>query len=439
VRLCTGVEDPQHRLQHESRGDRLADKVPVGDVLLRIVLPNPLKCESPRFGTLEVLRQRARSINFGITSNVAKELTMTKQRADLGRITLSVLFIGGLIGGSLWILSPFLGASIWATMIVVATWPMMRRIERMCGGRRTPAVAVMSLGLLAILIVPLGVALQAILGHVDELAALLERLPGMHLPAAPDWLGRVPLAGERIQEAWNQVAAEGFAEVMVRAQPYFRTTAAWLAQYAGSFAVLLVQFILIVILSAVLYAGGEAWAAWIRSFARKLAAEQGDRMVVLAGQAIRGVALGVVVTALVQSILGGIGLAIVGVPYAGVLTAIMFALCIAQLGPIIVLLGATAWAFNNLGVGWATFMLVWALVVGVMDNFLRPVLIRRGADLPMLLIIAGVIGGLIAFGIVGIFVGPVVLAVAYTLLDSWIATDSRGTAAPLDLAARAEQ
>jgi predicted PurR-regulated permease PerM len=364
---------------------------------------------------------------------------MTAQRTELGRITLSVLFIGGLIAGSLWILSPFLGAFVWATMIVVATWPLMRRIERMCGGHRTPAVAVMSLGLLAILIVPLGVALQTVLGHVDELAALLERLPEMQLPSAPEWLNRIPLAGERIQVAWNQLVDQGLADVMAQAQPYIRTGAAWLAHRAGSFAVLLVQFGLIVVLTAVLYAGGEAWAAWIRGFARRLADEQGDRMVVLAGQAIRGVALGVVVTALVQSILGGIGLAIVGVPFAGVLTAIMFALCIAQLGPIIVLLGATAWAFYYLGVGWATFLLVWSLVVGTLDNFLRPVLIRRGADLPLLLIFAGVIGGLIAFGIVGIFVGPVVLAVAYTLLDSWIAADSGGKPAPLDVGAEAGQ
>ncbi len=283
----------------------------------------------------------------------------------------------------------------------------------------------MSLGLLAILIVPLGVALQAILGHADEFVALLERLPQMQLPAAPEWLDRIPVAGARIEAAWNQLAGEGFANLMVQAQPHFRSVGAWLAQHAGGFAMLLVQFVLIVILSAVLYAGGESWAAWVRGFARRLADEQGDRMVVLAGQAIRGVALGVVVTALVQSILGGIGLAIVGVPFAGVLTAIMFVLCIAQLGPLIVLLGATAWAYGSLGAGWGTFMLVWALVIGLMDNFLRPMLIKRGADLPLLLIFAGVIGGLVAFGIVGIFVGPVVLAVAYTLLDSWIAADTR--------------
>jgi predicted PurR-regulated permease PerM len=347
---------------------------------------------------------------------------MTGPTTDLGRITLSVLFIGGLIASSLWILAPFLGAFIWATMIVVATWPMLRRIERAFGDRRAPAVALMSVGLLAILIVPLAVALQALLGHADDIVGLLGRLPAMQLPAAPDWLGNVPLAGERLEAAWNQLADGGLAGVMEQVQPYVRDVAAWLAARAGSIAGLFLQFLLIVILSAVLYARGEAWAAWARGFARKLADDRGDRMVVLAGQAIRGVALGVVVTALVQSVLGGIGLAIAGVPFAGVLTTIMFALCIAQLGPILVLLGATVWAYHSLGAGWGTFMLVWALVVGLMDNFLRPVLIKRGADLPLLLIFTGVIGGLLAFGIVGIFIGPVVLAVAYTLIDDWVAS-----------------
>jgi predicted PurR-regulated permease PerM len=364
---------------------------------------------------------------------------MTSKRPDLGRITLSVLFIGGLIVGSLWILSPFLGAFIWATMIVVATWPVMRRVERTLGGRRVPAVALMSIGLLAILLVPLGVAIQAIVGHTDELVTLLERVPEAQLPAAPEWLVGIPLAGERLEAAWTSLASEGLADLLAQAQPHLRAVATWLAQHAGGFALLLVQFVLIVILAAVLYAGGESWAAWARGFARKLADERGDRMVVLAGQAIRGVALGVVVTALVQSILGGIGLAIAGVPFAAVLTAIMFALCVAQLGPIIVLGGATVWAYASLGTGWGTFLLVWTLVVGTLDNFLRPVLIRRGADLPLLLIFAGVIGGLVAFGVVGIFVGPVVLAVAYTLLDDWVASGKRESSGQRDAGAATGQ
>jgi predicted PurR-regulated permease PerM len=315
-------------------------------------------------------------------------------------------------------------------MIVVATWPMMRRVESAFGGRRAPAVAVMTLGLLAILIVPLAVALQAILDHAGDVVSLLGKLPTAQLPAAPEWLGQVPLVGERAQEVWNHVAGAGMADLAQRARPYAGAATTWFGRQAGSFALVLVQFVLIVVLSAVFYAGGESWAAWVRRFGRRLADDQGDRMVVLAGQAIRGVALGVVVTALVQSVLGGIGLAIAGVPFAVPLTAVMFALCIAQLGPILVLLSATAWAFYSLGAGWGIFLLVWSLVVGLMDNFLRPLLIRRGADLPLLLIFAGVVGGLVAFGVVGIFVGPVVLAVAYTLIDNWVSvepsTDDRG-------------
>jgi predicted PurR-regulated permease PerM len=181
-----------------------------------------------------------------------------------------------------------------------------------------------------------------------------------------------------------------------------------------------VQFLLTVVLAALMYAGGDSAATTVRRFGQRLAGVYGDNAVVLAGQAIRGVALGVGVTAVVQSGLGGVGLAIAGVPFAGLLTAVMLLLCIAQLGPALVLFPAVAWLFWSDQNGWGIFLLVWALVVVTMDNFLRPVLIKRGADLPLLLIFAGVIGGLLAFGLIGIFVGPVVLAVAYTLLDAWI-------------------
>jgi len=131
------------------------------------------------------------------------------------------------------------------------------------------------------------------------------------------------------------------------------------------------------------------------------------------------------ITALVQSVLGGIGLAVAGVPVAGLLTAVMFMLCIAQIGPMPVLLLAVGWVFWSGDTGTGIALAIWSLLVGTMDNFLRPVLIRMGADLPLLLIFAGVIGGLFAFGLVGIFVGPVILAVAYTLLVAWVADADR--------------
>ncbi|MBS0974834.1 AI-2E family transporter, partial [Serratia rubidaea] len=135
---------------------------------------------------------------------------------------------------------------------------------------------------------------------------------------------------------------------------------------------------------------------------------------------IRAVALGVVVTALVQSVLGGIGLAIAGIPAAVLLAVLMFIFCVAQLGPLPVLVPAIIWLYWSGDTTWGTVLLVWSCVVGTLDNFLRPILIRMGADLPMVLILSGVIGGLLAFGMIGLFIGPVVLAVSYRLLTAWM-------------------
>jgi predicted PurR-regulated permease PerM len=121
-----------------------------------------------------------------------------------------------------------------------------------------------------------------------------------------------------------------------------------------------------------------------------------------------------------QTVLAGLGLAVAGVPFAGLLTGIILLLCIAQIGPVVVLVPAVIWLFWSDSTGWGVALLVWTIIVGLMDNFLRPMLIRKGADLPLLLIFAGVIGGLLAFGIIGLFVGPVVLAVSYTLLNEWM-------------------
>lgn len=355
---------------------------------------------------------------------------MNGSRSDLARVVLAVIFIGGLIAASIWILRPFLGALIWSAMIVIATWPMLLRTQAALGGRRGLAVLLFSIVLIGVLVVPLAVLAQAAAAHVGELQSLAARVADSGLPPAPEWLGKVPVVGTRAVAAWQEFANSAFGDLLAQARPYVGDVLGWLGRQAGSLGAVLLQFVITVVLCSVLYTGGESWARWARQFSRRLAGDRGDRVTVLAGQAIRGVALGVVVTAVLQSALGGIGLAIAGVPFAGPLTLVMFVLCIAQLGPIIVLLIATAWAYANVGTVWGTFLLVWSIVVGLMDNFVRPALIRKGADLPFLLIFAGVVGGLVAFGLIGIFVGPVVLAVAYTLLTDWVAeADSPGTGA----------
>ena len=339
---------------------------------------------------------------------------------DLAQTTLGVLFIGGLIAASFWILQPFLPAVIWATMVVVATWRVMLGIQARLWGKRSLAVAAMTLILLLVLVVPLSLAIATIADNADRIAGWAKWLAEFKVPPPPDWVAGLPFVGSKLQHFWEGFAATGIEDYAARLAPYAGTGTQWLVAEAGDFGLLFLQFLLTVVIAAIMYSGGESAAAWMKRFGQRLAGERGADVVVLAGQAIRGVALGVVVTAVVQSVLGGIGLAIAGVPMSAVLTALMFMLCIAQLGVFLVLLPAVAWLYWSGDNTWGTVLLVWTLVVGSLDNVLRPYLIKKGADLPLLLIFAGVIGGMITLGLVGIFVGPVVLAVAYTLVDAWV-------------------
>jgi predicted PurR-regulated permease PerM len=355
---------------------------------------------------------------------------MTEIRRDITRTFLALLFIGGLMGTSLWILKPFLGAAIWAVTIVVATWPLMTVVQGRLWRRRSLAVAVMTVVLLCVLVVPLWLAIGTIVSNADQIAGWVKSLSTFEVPPPPAWLDRVPLFGNDLVAAWQKIAVAGVQDFMKKLAPYGGIVLRWFATEVGGFGVLVLQFLLTVVFAALLYAKGEHAASWIKRFSLRLAGEQGEHSVRLAGQAVRGVALGVVVTALAQSILGGVGLAIAGVPFAAILTAVMFMLAIAQIGAVPVLALAVVWTYWSVGTGWGTFLLIWTLVVGGMDNILRPFLIKRGADIPLLLIFIGVVGGLIAFGIIGLFVGPVVLAVAHKLLTAWVDEEIADPAPP---------
>jgi predicted PurR-regulated permease PerM len=331
-----------------------------------------------------------------------------------------VLFIGGLIGVSFWVLRPFLGALIWAVMIVVATWPLLLAVQGALWGRRWVAVTVMTLVLMLLLIVPFSAAIGTIVANVDAIGDWTQAMSEFKVPPPPSWLAGLPAIGAHAAELWQEVATQGFEVLAAKAAPYASGLAKWFVAEVGSFGVVFVQFLLTVVIAAILYANGEAAADRMRRFGMRLAGAPGEAVVNLSAQAIRGVALGVVVTALVQALLGGLGLLIAGVPFVAILTAVMFMLAVAQIGAVPVLVVAVVWLYWSGAAGWGTFLLAVTVVVGALDNVLRPILIRKGADLPLLLIFAGVIGGLIAFGLIGIFIGPMVLAVGYTLLSAWV-------------------
>jgi predicted PurR-regulated permease PerM len=345
----------------------------------------------------------------------------TAARPDVARVTLGVLTLLLLISGSLWVLRPFVPAIVWATMLVVSTWPLMKKLEARFGGRRGPAVAVMTVTLLLLLIVPLWAAIATIFAYAGQVTVLTQTLAEKGLPQPPGWVAGLPLVGQKLGAAWTQLSNAGPEGLAAALGPYASNVGRWVLGQAGSLGGMVIQFLLVVVLSAILYAHGETAARGVRRFGRRLSGERGEAAVVLAGQAIRGVALGVGATAIVQTILGSIGLLVAGVPFVSLLAALMLVLCIAQIGPALVLFPAVGWMYWTGEHVWASVLLVWSLLIQIVDNVLRPILIRKGADLPLLLIFAGVIGGMLGFGLVGIFIGPVVLAVSYTLLDAWIA------------------
>lgn len=349
---------------------------------------------------------------------------MQTPRPDLAHSLLSICLTGALLLASLWVLSPFLMAITWATMIVVASWPLLLTLQRRLGGRRWLAASILITSLFLLIFLPFVLAISTLLHNSADIIAQASSLKSLAVPEAPAWLAGLPFVGNKAAELWAQGAAMGAQGLAAKAAPYAGDMTKWFAARVGNLGMIMLQIALAIAISAILYMQGEVAAEALRRFARKLGGQRGVELIVLAAGAIRGVALGVGVTALVQALLGGIGLVLTGIPFTAVLTALMFMLCIAQIGVVPVLVPAIVWLYWSEQPGWATFLLVWMLIVVNLDNFLRPWLIRRGADLPLLLILAGVIGGLISFGLLGIFLGPLLLAVSYTLMSSWLQDDA---------------
>jgi predicted PurR-regulated permease PerM len=348
------------------------------------------------------------------------------QYPDVVRTTLAVLFMGILIAACFWILRPFLTALVWATMIVITTWPFMLSLQKMLGGKRALAVTVMTLVLLLVFIIPLTFAVITVIQRADDITTWSKSLATFTISPPPEWVDKIPVVGRKLSPRWHELASLSPEQLADRIAPYAKNILSWLVAQAGSVMMMVVQFLLTVIICAVLFATGDTAAVGVCRFARRLGGEHGENAAILAGKAIRGVALGVVVTALIQSLIGGIGLVLSGVPVAGLLTAVMFIFCVAQVGPGLVLVPATIWLFWQDQTMWGVVMVVFTVVAGTIDNVIRPILIKKGADLPLLLIFAGVIGGLIAFGVIGLFIGPVMLAVTYTLLEAWVMRSEPG-------------
>jgi predicted PurR-regulated permease PerM len=347
---------------------------------------------------------------------------------------MSVGAIGALIVSTVWIVRPFVSAFLWATVIVISTWPLLLRLQARLWGKRGMATGVMTLVLLLVLLVPLGFSVGALVGNIDQIVTWVSSLDKVSMPPPPGWLADIPVVGDKIVAAWKHLASQGPDGVTAHALPYARLFIRWFATQIGGAGTMILQFLMTVIICAVLYTKGEMAARGVRMFATRLAGANGDRAALLAANSIRGVAIGIVGTAIVQVLIAGTGLAIASVPGALLLSAVALFLCLAQLGPALVMIPALVWEFYTGSRLSGFILLAFALVSQTIDNVIRPILIRKGADLPLLLIFTGVIGGMIGMGIMGIFLGPVILAVTFRLLQEWVENPAEpdGDAAPTD-------
>jgi len=336
------------------------------------------------------------------------------------RTALRLLLVGVLLLAVLQILRPFLASMLWSAFIVIAVWPGLAWLQQRFHWNRVACALLLAVALAGFVIGPLLVGVSTLAAHGDALfhdaRIAIDRLSA----EPPAWIANLPLVGTTLAESWRDAAGNGDS---LRAQlgPAIQTSGRWLLRQAGAIGELFLQFLMVIVFSLVFYLNGTA----INDLLRRLADRIGGKRVLeardQAQQAIRAVALGVVLTALLQAGLALTGLLIARVPLATLLAFGCFLLAIAQVGAALPVLGAALWLYWQDQTGWAVFMTIWGLlVVGGVDNIVRPMLITRGMRMPLTVVFAGVIGGLLAYGLIGIFLGPTLMAIAYTLLLTWL-------------------
>jgi predicted PurR-regulated permease PerM len=328
-----------------------------------------------------------------------------------------------LTAGCLFVMLPFLPSILWAVVLCFSSWPLYRRLLAATGGRRTLASALISLGMILVILIPFVVVGATLADHVGALTVAVRKWIDAGPPAPPEWLQRFPLVGPRIAEYWQSLAADS-AKLLAAARRLLEPASAWLLGLGVALGSGLLRLTLSIFIAFFLFRDGGWVAEQLSAAVVRIGGPRGAHLLDLAGNTIRGVVYGILGTALVQAVLAGIGFVVAGVPGAGVLTLLTFFLSVVPMGPPLVWGPAAFWLFHQGSTGWGIFMVIWGIGVSSIDNFVKPWLISRGSTMPFLLILFGVLGGAIAFGFIGVFLGPTLLAVGYRVLQDWLSRKS---------------
>jgi predicted PurR-regulated permease PerM len=322
------------------------------------------------------------------------------------------------------ILAPFLGALTWAAIMAMTVWPAFVWIGARLGNRHRLAATLVSLALALILVLPFTVLVASLRDGVHEVAAVAKDLTALTLPEPPAWLTRIPVLGDDFEEAWRKAAMD-MAGLLQAAQPAIKKAALWALAQGAQLGLALLEFLLAIIIAGMLLVTADRSAQWTRRFMDRLQIENSEKVIQVVVSTVRGVSLGQVGTSFLEAVLAAIGLFIAGVPGVVLLAFLTFLAAAVQIPPLLIVIAPAAlWLYFQGEGGWSLFLIIWAVVTIVpVDNFLRPYLISREAKLPLALIFLGVIGGILAWGMIGLFIGPTLLAVTFSLLRTWVGAE----------------
>jgi predicted PurR-regulated permease PerM len=338
-----------------------------------------------------------------------------------GRVLEATIRIGLVVLLVAWcfqIVRPFLVPTIWGVIIAVAAYPTFARLQGAFGGRPVPAAVAFTLIALIVLILPAALLSGTLVEGVQDVVAWIDG-GGFKIPAPPPSVQQWPLVGDWVYGLWSQ-ASQNVAGQLKTILPQLKGVGHWLLATVAGAGLALLQFIFAVVIAGALLAHAEAAQRTSDAIARRLAGQRGADFAGLADATVRSVTRGILGVSPIQALLAGLGFLAVGVPAAGLWALVALLLSVVQIGIFPVVVPVLIYVFSTVDTGTAVLFLVWSLFVGTIDNVLKPLLLGRGVPVPMLVIFIGAIGGFLSSGIIGLFVGAVVLVLGYKLFLAWL-------------------
>ncbi|AUA35380.1 AI-2E family transporter [Pseudomonas fulva] len=337
---------------------------------------------------------------------------------DNDRLLIQILLLA-LLGAGLWVMAPFISALLWGAILAFASWPLMRFLTRVLGGRETLAAGLLTSAWILIVALPLVWLGFNLADHIRDATLFVRDVQVDGLPDAPVWLVDIPLVGERMASWWSSLDQQG-AALLASVKPYLGQVGNWLLARSAQIGSGVLELTLSLVFVFFFYRDGPRLSAFVLRLLHRLTGERAEYYLNLVAGTVQRVVNGVIGTAAAQALLALIGFLIAGVPGAIVLGLITFMLSLIPMGPPLAWLPVTGWLIWKGEYGMAIFMGIWGtFVISGVDNVLKPYLISRGGDLPLVIVLLGVFGGLIAFGFIGLFIGPTLLAIGYSLLLDW--------------------